>query len=300
MEYRTFSAVYLKRVLALLQICFPENAIQEQSFLWKHFDEFFRDASVAMVALDGDAVCAFVCFSPVSIVQGTRHCGSVYRCAVQATHPNFRRRGIVRDLTLKIEEHLGPDTRYIGFSNESGVKIDRHSKSIQYQIVGQIVTRYVLSFPYVSPLIIKASDTIPILSQGDSAYFQLLKDSRYTDWRYRRNPKYNYSYFSVLNRSGVVGCIVCKERPFLLEVVDLLLPKDDPVLYFDTIRAFSAYAFRRMKFLISYSYLPNAFWSRSFPAMSLMKKIGYYLTVKASDKDLCDPERWIIQAGDIQ
>jgi hypothetical protein len=141
--YTNYAKEYESRVVSLLNICFPGKHITSSSFLWKHFDNSFEEKPRAMVALDGETVCSFVCFTPLSI-HGTNGTQRFFSCSVQATHPLYRRKGLVSILTKLIEKNLGDACQYLGFSNHDGVQIDLHSKTINYQILGQLSTQYIL------------------------------------------------------------------------------------------------------------------------------------------------------------
>jgi len=302
MEYKEYKKEHLSQVVELLNKCFPNKNITEQSFLWKHFDCFFDNKSVGMVATEGDKVCAFVCFTPIDILNGENIYNNFYSCAIQATHPDFRRRGIVSKLTLLAEEKIGPVAEYLGFSNNDGVKIDKFSKRINYKILGQMATRYVLSFPYTTSLVVKQTGKIDLLSKNSYGKngFGILKNNKYLKWRYTDNPKNTYEYFKISKDSVVVGYIVCKNSKIKYEVNDVLLFENEAKMYRETIKAFSKFSISRGKLFVSYSYLQNKFWDKCFPAFSITKKINIHFTIKTANTDLEDVDKWIIQGGDVQ
>lgn len=299
MEFKDYDASYRSRVVKLLNVCFPENQITENSFDWKHNDKFFNGQTHRMIAVENETVCAFVCFTPYIVTNGTET-KTFYLCAVQATHPEFRRRGLVSQLTQTIEEKLGPGTSYIGFSNESGVQIDKHSKKINYQILGQLRTKYVITFPYRTQLTINKVENFLNIETAPDNYFHLQKNASYFDWRYSSNPKNDYQYFQITNNNETIGYIIAKERKDKFEVSEILLVDNETKLWKTVIQAFSSFAIKQGKTFVSYSYLNNKFWSKCFPFLSISKTIPVYFTVKTADSDLLNAENWIIQGGDIQ
>lgn len=300
MESKEYSRSSLGQVVELLNICFPEKKVTERSFLWKHYDGFFNGKTTGMIATDGEKICSFVCFTPTIIAKNKNINQNFYSCAVQATHPNYRRQGIVSCLTQQIEKKIGPNVSYIGFSNNSGLKIDKFSKKISYNILGRMATQYVFSLPYRTNLNIKKTNSISLKNIELSNYFSIIKDDKYLNWRYARNPKNKYEYVKILKNEEIIGYIIYKENRLKYEVIDLLLKNNDPELYNEVIRSFAGYSLNQGKILVSYSYLQNKFWRKSFPTASIKNNIDIYFTIKAKDPDLSNLDNWIIQGGDIQ
>lgn len=300
MKNKEYDQSCLGQTVDLLNVCFPEKKVSERSFLWKHYDKFFNGGSVGMAAFDGEKMCSFVCFTPVIIAAGKNNIQNFYSCAVQATHPKYRRQGIVSRLTQLIEKKIGSNAAYIGFSNDSGLMIDKFSKKINYKVLGQMATQYVLSFPYKTKLAIKKTNKISLENIEFSNYFGVIKSNEYLNWRYVRNPKNKYEYFKILKGEGIIGYIIYKNSRLKYEVIDLLLNTNDTKLYNEAIKAFAGFSLSRGKVFVSYSYLENKFWQGCFPASSIKNKISLYFTIKTTDSSLEDPNRWIIQGGDIQ
>lgn len=65
----------------------------------------------------------------------------VGQCANMAVHPDYRGRGLVKQLARPVYEALAGrgGIAGVGFSNAAGVQVDRHSKSYGYHVVGQMV-----------------------------------------------------------------------------------------------------------------------------------------------------------------
>lgn len=300
MEYKKYDQFYLKQIIDLLNICFPRKKISEKSFIWKHYNKIFNDKTLGMMAIDNEKVCSFVCFVPIAITRGGNILENIYSCAVQATHTEYRRQGIVSDLTQLIEKDLASGTVYLGFSNEDGVKIDKFSKKINYKILGQLNTKYVLSLPYKTNLEIKKVEKIIQKNNYYSDYYNILKDNDYVNWRYVENPKNEYEYYKVTKNPEEIGYIICRDKKTGYEVLDLLLINNDKKLYAETIKSFSKFSLSQKKIYSSYSYLPNKFWGKCFPVVSIRKKTNIYFTIKTTDANLLNIDNWIIQGGDIQ
>jgi hypothetical protein len=302
MEYKKYNPSHLQQVVDLLNISFPGNKISKKTFIWKHHHNFFNQKTRSMVAIDEGTVCSFVCFAPIIIEKKRRVFDQFYSCAVQATHPNYQRQGLVSKLTQEIEKELGSDINYIGFSNAQGVKIDKFSKKINYQVLGQMVNRYVFSLPYKADLVVKEINykSLNLESTNLTNKFSIQKDKSYLDWRYMDNPKSKYNYFQIKKGSTLLGYLVCRKGKMKYSVVEILLNKFDSLTCKQVIKAFSKYAFSQGKFIVSYSYLKNNFWNNSFPFLSSSRHISTFFTVKSVNNDLLNNENWIIQGGDIQ
>lgn len=299
MDYKNYEDIYCDRVVELLNVCFPDKGITKQSFLWKHYDAFFKGKTHGMVALDGDMVCAFVCFTPI-YVNGNDKRYSFYSCAIQATHPEYRRRGIISDLTQLIEKRLGSDINYLGFSNADGVKIDKYSKKINYAIVGQMAKQCMVSVPYntkYQSTEVKNIDTS--LFRSTSPLFKINKDREYINWRYERSPKRRYYYLGIERGSEIVAYVVFNKRKFVYEISEILL-KDASISQNEVIKTFLHFAFRRGKIFTSCTYLKNNFWRKSFPLLSLKRNINMFFTVKSADTSFTKVDSWLIYGGDIQ
>jgi len=206
--------------------------------------------------------------------------------------------GLVTKLTQLCEDKLGFDSNYLGFSNESGVNIDRHSQKINYQIVGQLSRRYVLSLPQLSTLTFSLTDMLPD-TRWESSNYYIDKSADYLDWRYGHNPKNKYHYYSIHQNKNLVGYIICTISVYRIEVIDIIFDqKIIPIS--EIISAFSGFAYKLRKPITTYTYLPNILWRQAFPLLSLSKKLKIYLTIKSKKTSFYNQNRWLIQAGDIQ
>lgn len=190
-NYVEYSDVYKSRVVDLLNLCFNNKNITDVSFTWKHLDTYFEDKQFAYVAIENNKVCAFVCFTPMTVTLNNSE-ELFYSCSIQATHPDYRRRGIISDLTQIIEKEIG-EANYFGFSNNSGLQIDLNSKKINYQILGQMENRYIIPNIFDKKYEILEVDNFDnlVINEFKSSLCEFKKDESYLNWRYFRNPKIN-------------------------------------------------------------------------------------------------------------
>jgi len=303
MECLIYSEKYRQQVIKTLDLCFPKNNITEKSFEWKHMDPSFKNKQLGYFLMEGDVVTCFVCFTPVLLSKpgGSTEC--IYSCAIQATHPNYRRQGLVTKLTKAVEEQLGQGINYVGFSNQEGVKIDKHSKSINYTILGEMVKRYCINFPQ---LLFKKFKFEPITIDkllhdieniASIEYFSIHKDKTYLDWRYKRHPKHTYSYFAVLQDRDCFGFIICKDKLLRYEITEIICAQQGKIL--EIFKEFSSYSLKKSKIITSIAYLPNRLWNKHLP-LAVIRNFGIYFTVKSTEEGYLDPNSWLVQGGDVQ
>ena len=298
MIFRKYLNKDTTQIINLLNNCFPARNISAQSFVWKHFDKFFNGQTESYVAEENDNIRAFVCFVPIYIGY-QENILNYYSCAVQATHPEYRRQGLITTLTQMVEKKMDKQSNYIGFSNYEGVKIDKHSKKINYDIIGQMSTRHVLSFPYKTDIKFIKIQKLD-LETKNHPYYSIHKNKDYFVWRYEKNPKCKYEYFEIKEKKQTIGYIIYKKKKTRFEVQELMLIESDFAKYNKIIKAFSRYALLNGKITTSYTYLDNNFWKNAFSGISFKKNIEIYLTIKSKDNNIKNLEKWLLQRGDIQ
>jgi Acetyltransferase (GNAT) domain len=145
--FRQYREQDLCDVLNLLNLCFPGQNISVESFFWKHFDLYFELKTIAKVAIIDSQIVGFICYTPQFLTRNQGEKQLFWNCAVVASSPDHRRKSIAKNLTLAVEQELGKQANYLGFANASGIKIDQNSKSINYQIIGQITQHFILPLP---------------------------------------------------------------------------------------------------------------------------------------------------------
>ena len=299
MEYQRYENKYLKDAVNLLNTCFKNRKITEKSFLWRHFYDFLKHSSASMVAIGNGKVNSFVCFTPLTVTDKNKKEHNFYSCSVQATRKEFRRQGLVTKLTQLVEKKLGESTNYMGFSNSSGVKIDKFSQKISYRIIGQMTTQYVVSYPYKINLQLNKISTLPKVKISYPPYFGLKKDSSFLNWRYSEHPKIKFEFLEITKNSLPIGHLVYKKGRKINEVSNILLKNYNPKMYREIVRAFANFSFKQNRLLTSYSFLKNKFWDKCFPKLSFRQKNEFHFTLKTKNLAMQDAENWLIQGGDI-
>lgn len=298
MIYKKYKDADKKDVVKLLNICFGDKSITDKSFTWKHFDNFFEKKEQAVVVKDGDRVVSFVCFTPIEIYDGG-NIETVYSCSVQATHPEYRRMGIVTKATKIIESKLNKNTIYMGFSNDSGVKIDKYSKNINYEILGKMKTSYFLPFISKTNLTHNVIDFIPKEANSlNSNLLSIYKDHNYLNWKYIKNPKGKFIYLEIKKSGVTVALVILKKVDLKMEISLVITNKIDLITcIFKEVFNFSIF---QGAVLCSFSYLDNCIWRNVLPKFKVSRPIEMYFTLKSSKQKYLKLNNWFIQGGDIQ
>jgi hypothetical protein len=292
MTYKKFQIEDCDQTVDLLNLCFTDTTISRESFLWKHFDPFFESKTVAYIAIKDEIIVGFVCFTPFTNNVTDK---DFWVCAVQATHPDYRRQGIVKELTKLCESDIGQEANYVGFSNASGVKIDQNSKSIQYAIIGQIHQAFVLPHFFKSNLEFSEVEDFANFT-NDAKLVTFLKDQQYVNWRYKFNPKVKYKFVTISQDSKVVAnCIFSVGSKFMeLRCLDSKVDSSCKNL----IKAIANYCLFKKTRLLKIAYLPNSFWDQTLPLTCVRTQLERYLTVKSPDQRLLNKDNWYILGGD--
>ena len=290
MNFRKYKPFDRTKVVQLLNFSLERSAcslITERSFEWKHFDSIFESQTIAFVAQYNDRIVSFVCFTPLKL----NNENLIWNCSIQATDPEFRRQGIVTKLTKLCEKEIElisnkVQNSYIGFCNESGLQIDRNSKEIQHQIIGQL--NQLIIFP--SFFLFEGG----LFDNQKVKLLTLSKSKSYLQWKYENNPKIKYQ--KITNED----CIIFYIESFLkIEICDII-PKAHYQL--DLV---SAINFTKKKFptkIITITYLPNSatdFISNQKTIFSINSKIPTWFTVRSKNNELLSNHNWLVFGGDI-
>lgn len=298
MKIKSFTPSDVNAVVTLLRLCYPTKKITPASFLWKHFDPSFQQKTVCKLALQENKITSLACFTPLTICkQGQDE--HFYSCAIVATDPEFRRQGLVTQLTQEIERILGPNTNYLGFSNEQGVKIDQHSKKINYHIVGKFCRCYLFPFPFLSYDIEKVEQINPeFLTNWQTSFFEIKPSVEYIDWKFQRNPRVTFYYLKILKNEKELGYIIYQKNALRVNIVKILIKPEElnPKLFYKLAFYF---LFHERK-ISCIRFLPNAFWKSVLPKLKLQLPIQVYFTIKTPKTKMLTAENWLLQGGDIQ
>jgi Acetyltransferase (GNAT) domain len=303
MTFRKFQIKDTDKTINLLNLCFDSKNITRESFLWKHFDTFFENKTVAYLAENENQIVGFVCFTPIWVqVLGNKKL--FWTCVVQATDPDFRRQGIVRKLTqqceLDIQNQLSDTPNYLGFSNSEGVKIDQNSKTIAYNIAGQF--QKIILFPSLN---LKPRYQIDKLNfeklQGytfcQNIGFGLLKDIAFLKWRYADNPKNNYTFWLIQDQNQPVAIAICQLRKYKVEICDILNLQqnlDTKSIIKNVLKAVQNQYWNKLVIL---KYLQNSILAKNLP-LGWKQNLPMYLTIKSDTIDQ-NQQNWNVLGGDI-
>lgn len=291
MIFRKFQKQDIQSTIELLNSCFNQSNITQQSFEWKYFDNYFDNQAVAFVAIENDIIVGFACFLPM-----WRMNKKVWLCAVVASHPNYRKMGIAKRLTLECEKIIGTDATYFGFSNNDGIKIDQNSKFIAYQILGQIVASNFVPMPVLQNSYKFIAQNVFKINKPELDLFETSKDIEYYQWRYGNNPKVNYEYVNIYNNGELLGFIATRESFCRVEIYEINIKQG--FLDSNLIHEIVNWYFWKGK-IVNIRYLPNDNWQRRLKLPKITFPIQQFLTVKSPDPDLLDPNQWDVIGGDL-
>jgi hypothetical protein len=300
MNFREYTSNDLEQVVDLLNECLKrktKHKITKESFEWKHFDKFFGGQTLAFVAEVETQIVSFVCFTPMLLSNQE----IIWNCSIQATDERFRRQGIVTKLTKMCEQNIQQITQksqngFIGFSNDSGINIDKNSKSIGYKILGQF--RQLKIFPNPVNLIFKifsGSNENNLCSNKNNASKTFLtwsKNKAYLEWKYENNPKQIFVKLQLGNCE-----IYLKKSIFTIEIYDLI--------NFNGLSIWSIIVYIQKEYpmnMITIRYLNNHSIKSIFNLQTPLcfdKKIPLYLTVSSLNEELSDVNNWLLFGGDI-
>jgi hypothetical protein len=303
MNFREYTSEDSGQVVDLLNLCLERKSFDKitiESFEWKHFDKFFDGKTVAFLAEDEVEIVSFVCFTPI-ILNNQK---TLWNCSIQATDSRFRRKGIVTKLTKLCEQKIQEITQkiqnnYIGFSNQSGIKIDQNSKSIGYQVLGQFNQLKVLPNPidFISKILPWTYNNLnKIQNQNSKSHLTWFKNRDYLLWRYDNNPKLNFTKLQ-LNRFE----IYLKMSKFKVEIYDII--GFDNSNNVDNLLDIINFVRREyLSKIITIYYMENEFTKLIFNRNRLLcfnKKIPIYFTVSSNDNQLLNGDNWVLLRGDI-
>lgn len=173
---------YQNQWATLLALCFnrqPDHMRALYSWLHRLYD------LITWGAWDGDQLVAqYTCMiRPVSTPHGTVFAGMSINMAV---HPDYRGRGLVKQVSAPVYEQVRACKGMfgVGFSNAEGVKVDRHSKSYGYQVVGRMQAMvYPVRKNAASPLSLQM--TFP-----ETSFCEMTSVHSMTHWHFPKSPDY--------------------------------------------------------------------------------------------------------------
>lgn len=136
-----------------------------------------------------------------------------------AVHPDYRGQGLIKKVSKPVYEAIAAHQGVagIGFSNAAGVKVDRHSKSYGYQVIGQMQPSLVwLSHSHSQSLELtelwpdEAWDEIP---SNHEAFRFPVRDENLRH-RYAQHPFRRYQYGVWREGGGIRGIVIYRPIRF--------------------------------------------------------------------------------------
>lgn len=227
-----------------------------------------------------------------------------------ATHPSHRGQGYISKLSAAVYVDVlakGYDFS-IGFSNESGIKVDTFSKGYGYKIVGEFRTyRKVILLPKKNAILLQKTSVFTFKSSA-APFLKVEKSETYFKWRYSDRPNGKYTTFEVLKEQHRIAYVVLHLSERTCVILDIIAMSIDTSNYHEIIAAVENYCLSKGIRLLSLTVLDNTFWKRVFTQNYFLPSVysssTYYLTVKIHKtmpikNKLLSPDAWLLMGGDI-
>lgn len=131
-----------------------------------------------------------------------------------ATHPDYRGRGLVKQVAAPVYAHLAAAglCAGVGFSNAAGVRVDRHSKGYGYRVVGPMQALLALPARRRDPDALFFCEMLPALppfAPREGLHF--VADPHSLARRYAAHPSRRYRFGLWCEAGEVLGVVV--DRP---------------------------------------------------------------------------------------
>ncbi len=304
---KKFSKKYLASLTSLLNNSFKiETPNKEKLVDWKYFDKHLNNQTITYIAVDDtDSVVSHYTNIPITVIADRKYKAMV--CTDMCTDPKFRGQGLISQLSSRVYSEVrkqGYDFS-IGFSNDQGVQVDKHSDKYGYQIIGRFVRYFkvVLLASSAQYKLVKNSNIAGF--ENNSSYYKILKTPEYITWRYTKKPNNDYEIFDINDEEKVLGLVVLRFMNHKCYVYDIISDQNSDIK--KTMQAIDNLAIKRLAPLIIYNVLDNNYWKKVFGPFYFKKTYNhtnYYLTIKIHNENLDDQrlgnkENWLVMNGDI-
>lgn len=230
-----------------------------------------------------------------------------------AVHPDYRGQGLIKLVSTPVYENIQACGAVIGlgFSNAEGVRVDRHSKSYGYQVVGQMQS--LLSYlPNRQGAMLDLTDCLPpelfyAYENSASSLVQFKKSARTFMIRYGSHPFRDYKYGIWRYKYKILGIVVYREiEQFGVKGVSLMDVCGNDLAGLIECWGSSLYkqGIRFIHTLVSpASNIKQALY-KNYPTMQLpYTRNPYYLTVRPLTESINFPAKdfmlWDFIGGDI-
>lgn len=315
MDYKLtkYSTSYQTALTTLLNNSFHiENKDKKRLVLWKYFDNYLGNKTITYIALDEERnVVGHYTNLPI----GVTYLGKTYRCMIctdMCTDIQHRGKGLITKLSAKVYNEVRKNNYdfSIGFSNDDGVQVDKHSNSYGYVIVGKFV-RYFKIVVYRKNISYKLEKTNTLdkdYYSHHSKYLRIKKDHDFLYWRYLKKPNREYEIYNIKENNKIIGYVILRFLKFKCYIYDIITENDNKKHMITVLRSIENKALEHNVRLIIYNVLENKYWQSLFNKYKYFKKannnVNYYLTIKIHNdkvpKDIIlDHEHWLLMNGDI-
>ncbi len=304
---KKFSKKYLASLTTLLNDSFKiETTNKEKLVDWKYFDKYLNDKTITYIVIDDtDSVVSHYTNIPITVSADRKYKAMV--CTDMCTDPKFRGLGLISQLSSQVYSEVRKQEYdfSIGFSNDQGIQVDKHSDKYGYQIIGRFV-RYFKFVLFSTNARYKLEKNINIVEfEDNSSYYKIFKSPDYITWRYIRKPNNDYEIFDIKDGEKTIGLVVLRFKNYKCYVYDIISNPNYDIK--KIMQAIDNLAMQRAAPLIIYNVLDNNYWKKVF-GMFYFKKTynhtNYYLTIKIHNKNvdeqkLINKENWLVMNGDI-
>ena len=231
-------------------------------------------------------------------------------CFDMATHPNYRGRGLISQLSRRVYEDVQKSEFEVsfGYSNDQGIKVDKYSTGYGYTVVGKFA-KYLkpVLFPQPSRFTFHEISSFPDSYKPFSDNFlRINKPRNYLVWRYNDRPGNTYKIFEIETPEHKLGYVVLRLHDIRVDLMDIigLSIKD----YGEIFKGVEKLTKRPHRMFIVINVLENTTWKDIFKKEGFTYQPGKshsYLTVKIHKKgegwrnEILDKEKWILMGGDI-
>ena len=229
-----------------------------------------------------------------------------------AVHPDYRGKGLIKQVSQPVYEGLRQQQVEfgMGFSNAQGVKVDKHSKSYGYQVIGQMQPYIIKVHNFKRPPL-KPLDRLPnpfhVPPNHSFLDAHFSKDTNHLIRRYLQHPFRQYEYGIWCEHNEIQGIVVYKTVNLKgfpsVALLDVYSQQPEELLmrWSSTLHHNHIYF---IHMLVSPNSRVKQIIKRHFLTIRAPHTYNpYYLTIKPLtdyfDKTLLDFARWDLIGGDI-
>lgn len=306
-KYRKLKSSDLTRITKLIDLCFGLKAKDKKKYVkWKLFQPKNKKI-IAYGAFSGKNLVSFYSNKEIAVVKGKNE----YKAAVcldMATHPDHRRKGLISALSKRTYEDINRRVYdfSFGFSNGSGVNVDKYASDYGYKIVGQFHTYRRLVLPTFAKELMGVEKVSKVKVHGKYCgdMYQISPSQDHISWRYLKNAAHSeYEYYKISKNNNLSGYSIVQRDKYKAGILKILCTDPEEVEY--TLKStLHALAMDKAR-VATITVLPNSFWKQILLKNSFiraMKKEEYYFTLfphKPNSAGMLDNEKWLLMGVDL-